>query len=45
MRQFLNMNNEIRDGGLERDVHMDENQLIKFAWPYSVSQPLENIIR
>ena len=28
-----NGNNEIRGGGVERDVGGDEKQLIKFAWP------------
>ena len=27
-----NGNNEIRGGGVERDVGSDEKQLIKFAW-------------
>ena len=29
-----NGNNEIRGGGVKRDVGRDEKQLIKFAWPY-----------
>ena len=28
-----NINNEIRGGGVKRDVGGDEKQLIKFAWP------------
>ena len=29
-----NGNNEIRGGGVKRDVGKDEKKLIKFAWPY-----------
>ena len=28
-----NSSNEIRGGGVKRDVDGDEKQLIKFAWP------------
>ena len=28
-----NSNNEIRGGGVKRDVGRDEKQLIKYAWP------------
>ena len=37
MHVIDNSNNEIRGGGIKRDVGGDEKQLIKFSWPWSIS--------